>query len=408
MKSALTVRDVRRIHLHAQGLLKFPRKRAKKEDVLSAIERMRLLQIDTIHVVARSPYLVLYSRLGDYDPEWLGALLEEGQIFECWAHEACFAPRGSYPLHRRNQLGREGHWAMKHAQRMHREHRAGMDAVLQRLRETGPLRAADFTDGPRGQGGWWGWKAEKRWLEAWFALGELMIVRRDRFQRVYDLRERVLEKLWPGWDERELPDPAELRRAFVLESVGALGVAQARWIADYFRAGKKHKDAELDGLVKRGELLRLEVKGWSTPGYALPTLWETLPSRLSPTHTTLLSPFDPVVWDRARALELFHFDYRIECYTPEPKRKYGYYVLPILDRGALVGRLDAKAHRADGRFEVKALYLEPGVEVSTALVERVAGAIAACARWHQTPEVVLRKAAPAKLGAAMKSALRSL
>jgi hypothetical protein len=235
-----------------------------------------------------------------------------------------------------------------------------------------------------------------------------MIARRDRFQRVYDLRERVLERLWPGWNDGALPDRDALAQAFILESVGALGIAKARWIADYFRAGKKHKDADLDGLVERGELLRVEVKGWSTPGYALPTLWETLPSRLTPTHTTLLSPFDPVVWDRARALELFEFDYRIECYTPEPKRKYGYYVLPILDRGALVGRLDAKAHRADGRFEVKALVLEPGVEVSTALSERVAGAIAACARWHETPEVVLRKSAPAKFGAAVKRALRSL
>lgn len=407
-KRPLSVRDVQQIHLHAQGLLKAPRRRAKKADLLSAIERMRLLQIDTIHVVARSPYLVLYSRLGDYDPEWLGALLEEGHIFECWAHEACFAPRSSYPLHRRNQLGREGHWAMKHAQRMHREHRAGMDAVLEKLRERGPLRAADFTEGPRGQGGWWGWKAEKRWLEAWFALGELMIVRRDRFQRVYDLRERVLEKLWPGWSDRALPDREAQRRAFIVQSVGALGVAKARWIADYFRAGKKHKDAELDGLVTEGALERVEVQGWNVPGYVLPALWEGLPSRLSPTHTTLLSPFDPVVWDRARALELFDFDYRIECYTPEPKRKYGYYVLPILDRGALIGRLDAKAHRAEGRFEIKALYLEPGVELSSALVERLAAAIAACARWHETPEVSLRRSTPTKLGAAVKRALRGL
>ena len=145
----------------------------------------------------------------------------------------------------------------------------------------------------------------------------------------------------------------------------ALGIAPARWIADYFRTRPRLRDADLDAFVAEGALLRVSVKGWDAPGYVhplhAPQLAQAAAGRLRATHSTLLSPFDPVVWDRARASELFGFDYTLECYTPEPKRRYGYFVLPILVRGRLVGRLDAKAHRRDGVFEVKALYLEDGV-----------------------------------------------
>jgi uncharacterized protein YcaQ len=128
--------------------------------------------------------------------------------------------------------------------------------------------------------------------------------------------------------------------------------------------------------------------------------------RLRATHTTLLSPFDPLVWDRARALAMFDFDYRIECYVPAPKRRYGYYVLPILHRGALVGRLDAKAHRAEGVFEVKALYLEPGVEPAPRLASELAAAIARTACWHGTPRVRLGRCRPAALAPQLRAAWR--
>lgn len=405
----LTAQEARLLHLSAQGLLARPRGNATKASVLAAIERMRLLQIDTIHVVARSPYLVLFSRLGAYEPRWLDELLEEGAIFECWAHEACFAPRADYPAHRRFIEARGHHWSMRHAHRMSAEHRRGMDALLEEVRRAGPVRAADFEAKVKRKAGWWGWKDEKRWLEAWFALGELMIARRDRFQRVYDLRERVLSRVWPGWNDGALPSEHEMRRTFLLHAVRALGVAQARWLADYHRTGKKHKDAELEALVEEGALVRAEVKGWDAPAYLDPdtdALRRSMGRRLRATHTTLLSPFDPVIWDRARASVMFGFDYRIECYTPAPKRRYGYYVLPILDRGRLVGRLDAKAHRAEGRFEVKALFLEEGVAPSDALARRIARAIRDCAEWHGTPEVLIRRCEPRAFAAALRGALR--
>ncbi|HEY0180736.1 MAG TPA: crosslink repair DNA glycosylase YcaQ family protein [Dokdonella sp.] len=412
--SRISPQHARLLHLAAQGLLRRPSRRARKADVLAAIERMRVLQIDTIHVVARSPYLVLYSRLGAYRREWLDEYLASGAIFECWAHEACFAPSADYALHRRHALdGRDAHWSMKHARRMRGEHAAEMDALLAAVRARGEVRAADFERGDAAGGGWWGWKDEKRWLEALFALGELMIARRENFQRVYAPTERVLANARAHGVAIALDaevSAAAMRREFVLAAVRALGVAQARWINDYFRSGRKLKDADLDAFVDAGELLRVAVDGWRSPGYVhadqRASLAEIAAGRVRATHTTLLSPFDPVVWDRERAAAMFGFDYRIECYTPAPKRRWGYYVLPILHRGRLVGRLDAKAHRGDGVFEVKALYLEAAVEPSPELAGAIATAVRACADWHETPQVRIVRAEPAGFARVLRAALR--
>ncbi len=403
----ISLQQARNLHLAAQGLLTSPRARATRPRVLAAIARMRLLQIDTINVVARSPYLVLFSRLGDYQQRWLDEMLANGLIFESWAHEACFAPMSDYPLHAVRREARASHWAHKHAQRMYRDHREAMDRLLAHIGEHGAVKASDFEHKQKGAKGWWGWKDEKRWLEAWFALGELMIARRENFQRVYDLRGRVLER---AKAVHAVPSTAAAAASeYVLGAVRALGIAQARWIADYFRSGKKHKDSDLQMYIDSGELIRIPVRGWDVPAYVhrehLPLLLRAQRGQLRATHTTLLSPFDPVVWDRARASALFGFDYTLECYTPGHKRRYGYFVLPILHRGRLVGRLDAKAHRAEEKFEVRALFLEVDLEMTAVLVDEVAAAIARCARWHQTPHVVLRKSDPAVFAKALRIAL---
>jgi len=401
----LSLAQARRLHLAAQGLLRPSRRRARPADLLAAIERMRLLQIDSIHVVARSPYLVLHARLGDYEPAWLEEALAQGRIAECWAHEACFVPAADLPLHRAWRE-RGAHWAQRHAERMHRDHRAQMDTLLAHIRAAGPVRAADFPGSEGGGSGWWQWKPEKRWLEAWFALGELMVARRERFQRVYDLAERVLTRLQPPFAPSML-EPAQLRQRFILDSVRALGITQARWIADYYRLKPAVDTAELAPLLASGELLAVPVRGWEAPGYVhrehAPLLAQGQAGRLRASHTALLSPFDPLVWDRARAQGLFDFQYTIECYTPAPRRRYGYYVLPILSRGELVGRLDAKAHRGHGVFEVKALFLEEGHPITPRLVQDVAEAIAHTARWHGTPSVRLERSEPAAFGRALRA-----
>jgi uncharacterized protein YcaQ len=368
---------------------------------------MALLQLDTIHVVARSPYLVLFSRLGDYAPEWLDELVASGTLFEVWAHEACIAPIEDWALHRQALVDRE-HWSLSRARRLLARQGPAMRALLEHVRAHGPVRAADFTGSRRGRGGWWNWKKEKAWLEAWFALGELMVARRDGFHRVYDLVSRV----YPLAAAVPLPSGAEVKRAFVERTVRALGIARARWISDYFRTRPRLGEPDLRPLVEDGTLSEVAVAGWPVPGFVhrdlRPVAERAAAGELEATHTALLSPFDPVVWDRERVRELFGFDYRLECYTPASKRRYGYFALPILRRGALVGRLDAKAHRAEGRFEVRALHLEAGVRTTAALIADLAQALDACARWHRTPEVVVSRASPPAVRRSLTAALMRL
>ena len=382
---------VRSVLLAAQGLQEQEQPGpTNKDDVRGIIRQMHVLQIDTINIVARSPYLVLWSRLGDYDPRWLEHLLEEGHLFEYWSHAACFLPIDDFAYYRPAMLRRGG--KDDRARRWLNEHSAVAGRVLDYVRDNGPVRSSDFerTDGQKGS--WWNWKEEKIALEYLFYVGELMIAKRHNFQRIYDLRERVL----PGWDDGRLPTQEQIHQQFVLNSVRALGVTRAEWVADYFRLKKNEALPALKALHKQGRLKQVALEGWATPGYYHPDhealLEQAAGGRLPRSKTTLLSPFDPIVWDRARALDLFDFDYRIECYTPEAKRKYGYFTLPILFNNAIIGRLDPKAHRKEGLFEVKALHVEPGVVVNDELVAALRGAIQSCALWHKTPQVIVRQA----------------
>lgn len=402
----LTVQSARALHLAAQGMLRARRTRATGADVLDAIRRMDMLQIDTISVVARSPYLVLFSRLGDYDPVWLEQMLEDGKLFEYWAHEACFIPIEDYGLYRHRMLdtGSLGWKAGAGWMRGNQEH---VERVLAHIREHGPVRSADFarTDGKAG--GWWEWKPEKRSLEVLFTSGRLMIARRRQFHRVYDLAERVLSRGLPDWDDARMPALAAVRRAFVLKTVKALGIAKAAWVPDYHRTRPPHPDPAR--LADEGLLLRARVQGWTVPLFVHPDhaglLERAAAGDLIPTLTSLLSPFDPIVWDRRRALELFGFDYRLECYTPAEKRRYGYFTLPILRRGALVGRIDAKAHRKAGVFELKSVAFEAGLRPSERLLGDVARAVLRCARWHRCPEVAVGEASPPEAAAMLAAAL---
>ncbi|KFI06503.1 winged helix-turn-helix domain-containing protein, partial [Massilia sp. BSC265] len=372
----LSISSARALHLAAQDMLAPRRRRAAKADVLAAIRRMGMLQIDTISVVARSPYLVLWSRLGDYEPAWLDELLAEGHLFEYWAHEACFLPIEDYGLYRHRMLDPEA-MGWKYSTKWMRERAGEVAALLAHVREKGPVRSSDF-ERRVGQdhgkaGGWWEWKPEKRSLEVLFTAGELMIARRHNFQRIYDLAERV----HPTWHDGRLPPLDEVRRSFVLHTVRALGLAKAAWIPDYHRTRRPHPDPA--AMAEQGLLLRGRVEGWIDPVYIHPDhaalARQAMEGRLAPRLTTLLSPFDPVVWDRRRALELFGFDYRLECYTPADKRRHGYFTLPILRRGALVGRVDARDHRKAGKCELRRVHREPGVRLSGRRVSDVAAAI---------------------------------
>lgn len=385
----------RKIHLAAQGVLRPPRRARSSDDVLEAIRRMHVLQIDTISVVARSPYLVLFSRLGDYPQVWLEDLLREGKLFEYWAHEACFIPIEDFAYYRHRMLEPTG-LGWKYAENWLKDNRPQVDAVLAHIQENGATRSADFVRQDGKAGGWWEWKPEKRALEVLFTTGKVMIARRENFHRIYDLTERV----HPTWRDSEIAPFEELAQAKILQAVQALGICKASWISDYFRtksgtkSGTKNRaQPDIEQLLSQGLLCEASVEGFAQPFYYHPQHAELIAQAesLQATYTCLLSPFDPVVWDRKRALELFDFDYRIECYTPQAKRQYGYFCLPILRRGALIGRIDAKAHRKEGIFAVNSLHLEPGVRPSQALANDLAQCLLRTARWHGCEQVQLKQ-----------------
>lgn len=394
----LSTAAARALHLAAQGLLTPPRRKATKADVLDTIRRMAQLQIDTIHVVARSPYLVLFSRLGDFAPQWLDEHLAEARLFEYWSHEACFLPVEQFGLMRYKMLDPSG-MGWKYAAEWHEQNRPEIERLLARIRAEGPVRSADFAreDGAKGNG-WWDRKPEKRHLEVLFTTGDLMVSERRNFQRVYDVRERVL----PDWDDtRDLPPRSAVLPALLDYTCRALGVVRADWVADYYRLPRRSYRAELEQLAGAGDLIPVAIDDWKEPAYVHRSLEALLPAAqadtLRSTVTTLLSPFDPVVWDRRRASTLFGFDYTIECYTPGHKRRYGYFCLPVLHRGRLVGRIDAKAHRTLGTFELKAVHVEPGVRFGTGLAADVAKAVKKLAAWHGTPDVTVGQQAPPEL-----------
>lgn len=400
--------QARALHLHAQGLLVSPLKKATSAAIRKCIAQMALLQIDTIHIVSRSPYLVLFSRLGHYPRHWLEEALAKGHIFETWAHEACFAPMPDLPLHRSYNAASRRHWGLANGARNASTNRKQLDKLLGHIRELGPVKSSDFERKDTLGGGWWGWKDEKRWLEALFAQGELMVARRENFHRVYDLTERVAPQiaLTAGLSA------GEVHVQFIERSIAALGITQARWVHDYFRLKPRLKDADLNPLVDAGCIQRVIVEGWEQPGYVhvkhRAALKKAKANALQANHTSLLSPFDPVVWDRERGSSLFGFDYRLECYTPEPKRVYGYFVLPILCRGELIGRLDAKAHRAEAVFEVKSLHTQDNMRWTQQQIEDVARAVYQCAVWHDTPKIQINRTHPSALKAALERAIQSL
>lgn len=382
----LSLADARNLHLAAQGLLNKPRRRASLEDIPATISRMSLLQIDTINIVARSPYLVLFSRLGNYPAQWLDESLARGELMEYWAHEACFMPRSDFRLIRHRMLAPEKMgWKYKDA--WMQEHEAEIAQLIQHIHDKGPVRSADFEHPRKGASGWWEWKPHKRHLEGLFTAGKVMVIERRNFQRVYDLTHRVM----PDWDdERDLVSQTEAEIIMLDNSARSLGIFREQWLADYYRLKRPALAAWREARAEQQQIIAVHVEKlgnlWLHDDL-LPLLERALAGKLTATHSAVLSPFDPVVWDRKRAEQLFDFSYRLECYTPAPKRQYGYFVLPLLHRGQLVGRMDAKMHRQTGILEVISLWLQEGIKPTTTLQKGLRQAITDFANWQQATRV---------------------
>ena len=381
--------------LASLGLLTSPRRNAGKADVLTAIRQIHNLQIDTISVVARAHQHILWSRLGSYQTNWLEELHAEGQLFEYFSHAVCLLPIEDYPLFR--ALMRERFVGWDNIRDWGQNNAAILDQILDFVHQNGAVRSSDF-ESKESRGAWWDWKVEKVALEHLYYRGDLMIARRESFQRVYDLRERVL----PSWDDAQTPEYPAAVRELTRKAIKALGVASATWAANYFYIKKTEAAQAIEQLLAQGAIYPVRIEGVNRGPFFVhaenePLLEAALAGELPARHTTILSPFDPLISDRGRAKDLFDFEYSIECYTPAPKRKYGYFVLPILHQGKLIGRLDAKAWRKEGRLQVISLFLEPEVRVSAGLTRALAKTLRAYASWQGLSKVAIDWADSEKL-----------
>ena len=398
----ISLETARTLAVVKQGLHRRP-PLADKQALLDSIRRIGLLQLDTVHVVARSHYLVMLSRVGLYDRADLDALLyPDRRLFEQWAHAACLIPVEDYAWFApRIHARREKPLSQYAARRLGGDPQATIDAVLERVRQEGPLASRDFEDPRDGREGWWDWKPAKTALELLFTWGHLLIDRRENFQRFYDLAERVL----PASAEPLRHTVDDWRRWAVLRGVACFGVATYRHVSEYYHQKKTPVKAVVEALAKEGALLPVEVEGWPDTAYLhpadLPLLDEIEAGQHQPEVTTLLSPFDNLLWDRQRVRDLFGFDYRIEMYTPVAERQYGYYVMPILHRGRLVGRLDPKADRQTRTLIVRALYLEPGEAASDEMVAALGGALREFMAFHGSERLVIEHAEPESLVACL-------
>jgi hypothetical protein len=329
--------------------------------LLKLLDRLALHQIDSVNVLSRAHYLPAFSRLGAYPRESLDALAwgKPRRLFEYWAHEASLLPLDLHPLLRwRMARAERGEAGWKSLRAFRDERKAEADAALARIAAEGPLAASDFD--AKGSGGWWAWSSAKAALEWLLLTGRITTAtRRNSFERVYDLTERVIPA-----QILALPTPSEAdaQRALIERAARAHGIGTARDLRDYFRLSPADGAARIAELVEERVLLPVGVKGWRETAYLHGQAKR--PRRAE--GRALLVPFDPLIWERSRAERLFNFHYRIEIYTPAERRVHGYYVLPFLLRDRIVARLDLKADRQAGALLVQAAYAEPDQPPDTA------------------------------------------
>jgi uncharacterized protein YcaQ len=377
----LTAREARRIALAAQGFGRSHPPTAGRARIEAVLRRLRVLQIDSVNVFERSHYLPLLARLGPYDRTTLDRLLLDpgGERVEYWAHEAAFIPKQDLGLF----AFRMDRYRARHADRFD-EQRSLIAALRAEIADRGPLAASEIEIEQRPsvrQGPWWGWSDTKRVLELLFSTGDLVSAGRRGFERRYGLPEQVL-----GAPVERVPKDAAIRE-LVRRAAVAHGVAALPDLADYYRLRSDDTAAAAQHLEDAGELVPVAVRGWVRADGRPLKAWRHVdaapPARMR--AAALLSPFDPVVWQRDRLLRMFGFHYRISIYTPAAERVHGYYVLPVLVDDRLVGRVDLKSDRRAGRLLVQAAWTEADAPADTA--ERLVPALRDAARWQGLDEI---------------------
>ena len=374
----------RRLFLDRHALLEPPTGAAKGAELAALIRRIGFVQVDSINTVERAQHMILWSRRQAYRPEALRPLIERDRtLWEHWTHDASILPVETFPYWK-HRFARDEERLRDNWKRWFRDGYEGQfDTILQRISDHGPLTSSDVGEGEaRGKGGWWDWHPSKTALEWLWRTGRLAITRRDGFQKVYDLTERVI----PAAVRAEEPDFAAKVDWACGAALDRLGFASASEIQAYWNAVPKEAVGPwVKAALARGEVVEIAVEGASEEtrrALARPDVLDRAMDCPEPGgRLRVLSPFDPALRDRARAEFLFGFFYRIEVFVPEPKRRWGYYVFPVLEGDRLVGRLDAKAHRQEGVLRVRAFWPEAGVRLTKARAAKLEAEMDRLARF---------------------------
>lgn len=395
--------------LHAQQLTA-PNAAPTPDNIVDLVKALGYVQIDTLHVVQRAHYLTLWARFGAYDTAGFDRLIYqagERRLYEGWGHAASIIPLEHYRYHRwrtdkkisfnpgfETWINKEGHRRMT-------------DQIMQRVGLEGGLRVGDFEyDGPQ-RGDWYDWKPPKMALEALFAWGNLMVADRVNFQRVYDVKERVL----PDWVDTT-PIHADAGRRFCLElAAKALGMFEPKHLTLYAYMRATPARHLVRALIDEG--IMVEVRGETTTGTQnwlvhrdnLPLLQRAADGEIKPERTTFLAPFDSLFWASDRDEKIWGFRQLLECYKPASDRIYGYFSLPILHGNRLVGRFDPKLDRKTGVMTLNAIFLEPGVEPADSLIAAVAATLRDFLAWHGAASLEIQKSDPAGFGEKLLNAL---
>jgi hypothetical protein len=380
----LSPAQARRVALAAQGFSDRRHETVTMRTLDRVIARTGVFQIDSVNVLQRAHYMPLFSRQGSYDTDLLhrAAGRRPRRLVEYWAHEAAFMPVDLWP-YMQHRMAMASTQAWGGPRRVAEERPDLLDWVRQEVRDRGPVTARDIElDLPRSRGDWgWNWSLTKRALEYLFYAGELTVAGRNpQFERLYDVPDRVIPE---PILRRPTPEPAQARRELVVRAARSLGVGTAKCLRDYYRMPVEGFAEAVSELVEAGELIPVAVRGWSGRAYLHRDA--ALPRRVA--ARALLSPFDPLVWERSRAEGLFGFRYRIEIYVPEGQRVHGYYVLPFLLGDRLVARVDLKADRAGRVLRVLGAYAEGEAPAETA--DELARTLRELAAWLDLGEVAV-------------------
>jgi uncharacterized protein YcaQ len=375
------------------------------------INQLGCVQIDTINVIRRSHYLVLWSRLGRYDPSDLDALSSpvDRHLFEGWQHAASLIPLTEYRYQVPHQRYLREHPAPMSVKWLAESGSAALlEQVRERIQQNGAVRGGDFEYAGPKHASWWDWKPAKNALEHLFAWGELMISERVNFQRVYDLTRRVL----PDWVDTREPTHEERDRFWVARGAKALGICTARQAGDYTWMKVSRSKPHIESMVKDGILVPIQgqlANGKTTDLLVhrdnLSQLEQATDCSLRAQRTTFLSPFDSLFWATRRDEMFWGFHQALEAYVPALKRIYGYFCLPILHKDRLVGRFDPKLERKNGTLRLKTLYLEPDVKPDEELVAGVADSMRDFLAFHDAKDLIIERSQPVEFGKKLLAAM---